>query len=179
MVACVHHSLLLASILRHQGVPVRLRAGNAKYISDDDRVRVSHAICEVWDAHRNVWFLVDPDRHRIDFNPREFEFASETWQKLRTQTIKKKYYISRYESVDQATAHLLCLDLSYVVGVEEPYWDDPPIVTKIDNSLKDISDTELQLLDKIAALLKDPDQHLDKLINTKADNNSLNHNREL
>ena len=125
-----------------------------------------------------MWFLVDPDRHKIDFRRQEFEFASETWQKTRNENIEKKYYISRYKSVDQATAHLLCLDLSYVIGAEEPYWNDPPIVTKIENSIHDISDSELQLLDNIAALLKNPDNHLEELFNIKENNSSLKVNRE-
>jgi hypothetical protein len=32
VVACVHHSMLLASMLRHRGIPLRIRAGFAKYI---------------------------------------------------------------------------------------------------------------------------------------------------
>jgi hypothetical protein len=176
VVACVHHSLLLASILRHKGIPVRLRAGNAKYIGKDKRVRVTHAICEVWDTRRNAWFLVDPDRHKIDLDPQEFEFACETWYKIRNGNIEKKYYISRYKSVDQAAAHLVWLDLSYVISAEEPYWNDPLIVTKINDSINDISNNELLLLDNIAALLKNPDNHLDELVSIKISNNSLNPN---
>jgi hypothetical protein len=66
------------------------------------------------------------------------------------------------------------LDLSYIIRAEEPYWNDPPIVTKIENSISDISNNELQLLDNIAALLKDPDNHLDELVSIKISNNSLN-----
>ena len=179
VVACVHHSLLLASILRHQGIPVRLRAGNAKYIGDDNRIRITHAICEVWDNQRKVWFLVDPDRDKIDFDRQEFEFATETWQKLRKKNIEKKFYVSRYKSVDQATAHLVWLDLSYVTGTEEPYWNDPPIVTKVEKNFDDLSSSELQLMDKIATLIKEPDHHLNELDNIKENNSSLKYNGEL
>lgn len=174
VVACVHHSLLLASILRHQGIPVRLRAGHAKYIGDDSSVRVTHVICEVWDAQRDTWILVDPDRHKINFDRQEFEFACETWYKLRNQSIDKKYYISRYNSVDQAAAHLVWLDLSYVTGAEEPYWNDPPIVTKIAKSINELSNAEMQLLDDIAELLKSPDNNVDDLKNMKQNNPPLN-----
>ena len=47
VVACVHHCMLFASILRHHGIPVRIRAGFAKYIGDRNDVRVSHVVCEV------------------------------------------------------------------------------------------------------------------------------------
>ncbi|MBN2357437.1 hypothetical protein JXO59_15085, partial [candidate division KSB1 bacterium] len=155
-----------------------LRAGNARYIGDDKRIRVTHAICEVWDARRKAWILVDPDRHRIDFDRQEFEFAAETWQGLRNESIDKKYYVSRYSSVDQTAAHSLCLDLSYVIGAEEPYWNDPPIVNKIKKSIHDISDSEVQLLDKIARLLLKPDHHLNELETIKANNPSLDYEKK-
>jgi hypothetical protein len=173
VVACVHHSLLLASILRHQGIPVRLRAGNAKYIGDDNRIRVTHAICEVWDDQRKVWFLVDPDRHKIDFDRQEFELASETWHRLRNKNIEKKFYVSRYKSVDQAAVHLVWLDLSYIARTEEPYWNDPPLINKVQKSIEDLSSSELQLLDKIVMLLRKPDQHFEELITVKQNSSSL------
>jgi hypothetical protein len=173
VVACVHHSLLLASILRHQKIPVRLRAGNAKYIGDDKRIRVTHAICEVWDDQRKIWFLVDPDRQKIDFDREEFEFASETWHRLRSKNIEEKYYVSRYKSIDQASAHLVWLDLSYVTKTEEPYWNDPPLVNKVEKSINDLSSSELQLFDKIAMLLNKPDHHFDELVAIKENSSSL------
>jgi len=173
VVACVHHSLLLASILRHQRIPVRLRAGNAKYIGDDKRVRVTHAICEVWDDQRKIWFLVDPDRQKIDFERKEFEFASETWHRLRNKNIDKKFYVSRYKSVDQASAHLVWLDLSYVTRTEEPYWNDPPLVNKVEKSINDLSISELQLFDKIAMLLNKLDHHFNELVDIKENSSSL------
>lgn len=179
IVACVHHSLLLASILRYKGIPVRLRAGNAKYIADDKRIRVSHAICEVWDERRNKWFLVDPDRHKIDFDRHEFEFACETWDRLNSTSIERKHYVSRYKSVDQATTHLVWLDLSYVTGAEDPYWRDPPIVQKTEQGIQNLSEPELQLLNRIATLLNQPDRHLNELIQIKEKNSSLNIGGEL
>jgi hypothetical protein len=177
VVACVHHSLLLASILRYRGIPIRIRAGYAKYIGDDNNVRVSHVVCEVWDNERNVWFLVDPDRNKVDFKRQEFEFAFESWRLLRNHKIDKKYYISRYKSVDQATAHLLCHDLSYVIGKEEPYWNDPPIVNKIVEGISDLSKIELQLLDNVAERLSKPDMYLDELVSIQRNNNSLMYNK--
>ena len=163
VVACVHHSMLLASILRHRGIPVRIRAGYAKYIGDDDNIRVSHVVCEVWDRKRNEWFLVDPDRRRVDFPRHQFEFAHETWERLKSRDLNEKHYVSRYSTVDQATVHLLCHDLSYVIGDEELYWHDPPVVGKARAGISALSQDQLQLLDKIAGMLKEPDIHLDEL----------------
>lgn len=67
VVARWHHGLLLTSMLRHQGVPVRMRAGFARYIGQDSGLHVGHVICEVWDEERDRWGLVDPDRQMVDF----------------------------------------------------------------------------------------------------------------
>jgi len=112
---------------------------------------------------KKKWFLVDSDRNKIDFNRREFEFPGETWRKLRNKNIKKKFYVSCYKSVDQASAHLIWIDLSYVIGAEEPYWNDPPLVNKVHKSIDDLSGFELQLLDKIATLLNKQGLHLKEL----------------
>lgn len=165
VVACVHHCMLFASICRHRGIPVRIRAGFAKYIGEDDRIRVSHVVCEVWDHEQNQWILVDPDRQRVDFPRHEFEFAYETWGRLRSNNLDKNQYVSRYKTVDQATVHLLCHDLSYVIGNEEPYWNDPSIVAKSQTGITGLSQNELELLDKISAFLKNPDVHLEELVN--------------
>ncbi|MBD3414920.1 MAG: hypothetical protein GF421_10880 [Candidatus Aminicenantes bacterium] len=163
VVACVHHSMLLASILRFRGIPVRIRAGHAKYIGGQNGIRVTHAICEVWADEDSKWILVDPDRQRINFPRHEFEFSYETWNHLRNSNLGNEQYISRYKSVDQATVHVICLDLSYLIGKEEPYWLDPPIVYQVTKGISDLSEAELQVLDKIAAYLKEPDDHLDEM----------------
>jgi len=169
VVACVHHSMLLASILRHRGIPVRIRAGYATYIGGGKNLRVSHVVCEVWDEERNIWILVDPDRRRIDFPRREFEFAHETWSRLRKGGLGTERYISRYGTADRATVHLLCHDLAYVLGTEEPYWDDPPIVSRIESSISELSADELETLDRLATLLEEPDNHFEELLEMRDD----------
>ena len=173
LVACVHHSMLLASILRHRGIPVRIRAGFATYIGGRKDLRVSHVVCEVWDGERSRWILIDPDRERIDFPRDEFEFAHEVWFRLRKGNLGSAKYISRYGCVDHVTAHLLFHDLSYVIGTEEIYWEDPPIVSKIETSIADLSAGELQVLDRIADLLVDPDDHLDELTGIQTETSFL------
>ena len=173
VVACVHHSMLLASILRHQGVPVRMRAGFATYIGGRNNLRVTHVVCEVWDRERGIWILVDPDRERVDVPRREFEFAHEVWRRIREGDLGDAQYISRYNSVDQAALHLLFLDLSYVIGAETIYWEDPPVVAKVEESFEELDDDELQVVDSIAILLVEPENHLDELAGIRAENEFL------
>jgi hypothetical protein len=163
VVACVHHSMLLGSILRHRGIPVRIRSGFAKYIGDRKDIRVSHIICEVWDQEHSEWILVDPDRQKVNFSRNEFEFSYETWTLLRNNNLGNIRYVSKDGNVDRVTFHLLIYDLSYIIGDEESYWEDPSIVSQINEGISDLSEYELQVLDKIAVYLKNPDNHLREL----------------
>ncbi len=163
VVACVHHSMLLASILRHRGIPVRIRAGFAKYIGDRKDIKVSHVICEIWDQENSRWIFIDPDRQKVNLSRNEFEFAHETWNRLRNNNLGSSKYISRYGNVVRATIHLLSHDLSYIIGDEESYWNDPLIVSKITEGISDLSENELKVLDDLAVYLKEPDDYLKNL----------------
>ncbi|MFC2088535.1 transglutaminase domain-containing protein [Calditrichota bacterium] len=163
VVACVHHSMLLASILRYQGIPVRIRAGFAKYIGDNEDIKVSHVICEIWDQKINKWIMVDPDRKKVNFSRSEFEFSYETWYRIRNNKLGESKYISRYGNVVPATIHLLIHDLSYLIGEEKPYWIDPEFVTQTQEGISKISENDLEVLDNLAKYLEFPDIHLNDL----------------
>lgn len=69
-VAWCHHGLLLASILRHQGKSVRLRAGFARYYEEHVAVRFSHVVCEVWNnvfRFNHIWLRELLKRRRSGF----------------------------------------------------------------------------------------------------------------
>ena len=163
IVACVHHSLLFASIFKHRGVPVRLRFGFAKYIGGNNKYRVSHAICEVWDAKNMKWFLVDPDRQIMDLQWSRFESAGQAWRLLRSGRLQKDLYISSHGSADRAALHLLCHDLSALLGKEMVYWEDPPIVDELESGVSDLDEGKLKVLDRIAELIERPDNNIDEL----------------
>ncbi|MBL0345045.1 transglutaminase-like domain-containing protein [Candidatus Villigracilis affinis] len=54
---CRDHSLLLVSMLRHQGIPARARCGFAAYFMPDHFE--DHWVVEYWNAEQNRWALVD------------------------------------------------------------------------------------------------------------------------
>ena len=54
---CRDFSLLLVSILRHQGVPARARCGFGTYFLPDHYE--DHWVCEYWNATQGRWVLVD------------------------------------------------------------------------------------------------------------------------
>jgi hypothetical protein len=65
LLTCRYNSILLASILKYRGIPVRVRYGFAPYL--DPGYHAGHVICEVWNINENRWMLVDPSMNMIDF----------------------------------------------------------------------------------------------------------------
>jgi hypothetical protein len=86
---CRHFSLLLAAILRAQGVPARARCGFGAYFMAG-RFE-DHWVCEYWHAEQRRWILVDAQidaLHRetlaMDFDPLDvprdrFVIAGDAW----------------------------------------------------------------------------------------------------
>jgi hypothetical protein len=71
---CRDFALLLAAILRHQGVPARARAGFGTYFTPDRYE--DHWVCEYWQREEAHWVMVDPqldtlqcEALSIDFDP--------------------------------------------------------------------------------------------------------------
>ena len=71
---CRDFTVLLCTLARAQGIPVRARVGFARYFSPD--FHVDHEIVEWWDAGQHRWRLADPelserhlDHYRIGFDP--------------------------------------------------------------------------------------------------------------
>jgi excinuclease ABC subunit A len=57
---CRNFAVLLVSILRHQGIPARLRIGFAGYFGSKKPRYWDHRITEYWSEKSGRWVLVDP-----------------------------------------------------------------------------------------------------------------------
>lgn len=91
---CRDHSLLLVSMLRHQGIPARARCGFAAYFMPDHFE--DHWVVEYWNVEQSRWILVDPqldelqrDALKIPFDtldvPRDqFIVGGKAWQMCRS-----------------------------------------------------------------------------------------------
>jgi pimeloyl-ACP methyl ester carboxylesterase len=173
VVACHHHGLLLASILRNQGIPVRIRAGFARYFEEKAGVRFGHVVCEVWDEKEQKWLLVDPDRNMVDFPKNKFQFSQDAWMALREKDLDPVRYTSALSEGSHAILHILMQDLSCVVGEEKLYWDEPEFLHATIHDINVLTADELLLLDSIASLLSNPDQNLLLLQKIYDDNHFL------
>jgi hypothetical protein len=75
---CRDASLLLCSMLRHKGIPARIRVGFATYIKIGlglKPLKIDHVVTEYWDAAAERWKLVDAeqDEHLIQHNRIDFD----------------------------------------------------------------------------------------------------------
>jgi hypothetical protein len=85
IVDCRHHAALLCSILRHQGVPARVRCGFATYLEKSHYQ--DHWVTEYWDTASERWVLEDPDLVKHDIPREEFITAGEAWQQVRSSKV--------------------------------------------------------------------------------------------
>jgi hypothetical protein len=163
VVACLHHSLLFASILRELGTPVRIRVGFAPYIGRrvGKDVNISHVVCEVWNVQESRWMYVDPDRNMIDFPRDEFITGAQAWQRLRTSDLDISKFRSAFFEKEQSVLDMLRLDFLYGLREEVMYWGDSgapeiPEYTELTN-------VELRALDRMARLLENAGGNLVEL----------------
>lgn len=163
IVACYHHSLLLASILRYQGKSVRLRGGFARYFEDEMKVRFGHVICEVWDDDEKKWKLIDPDRNYINMSAHRFESPSEAWRNFRNPKSQSVKYISSVGEGAQAILHALLLDQAFVLANERSYWHTPEFLFTNDFVLDDLNRDQIKIINEIALLMDQPEFNLEKL----------------
>jgi excinuclease ABC subunit A len=103
--ACRDFAVLFVSLLRHQGIPARMRVGFAKYLDPDGPFFCDHWIAEFWDAAQQRWVLADP---QIDDVQREgygitantldlrrnldFVLAGSAWQQCRQGRAKSTLF---------------------------------------------------------------------------------------
>ncbi len=91
---CRDFSVMLAAILRHQGVPARARCGFGTCFIPGHYA--DHWVCECWNAVQNRWILVDAqldalmqDALKLDFDPLDtprdrFIVGGKAWQMCRS-----------------------------------------------------------------------------------------------
>ncbi len=91
---CRDFSVMLAAMLRYQGVPARARCGFGTYFEPSKYI--DHWACEYWDAAQSRWVLVDAQLDelmvhvlKIDFDPLDtprdrFIVGGTAWQLCRS-----------------------------------------------------------------------------------------------
>jgi len=170
VVACYHHGLMLTSILRSKGIPVRMRAGFARYFEKKAKVRFGHVICEIWNEEESRWIWIDPDREFVDMRKDQFELPLYAWQNLRMDRLPKVKYTAALMEGEQAILHILLLDHLFVMADDQLYWHQPSLLYTRNFSLDNLKERELLIFDQIAKLLEEPDMSLAQLQEIYKDN---------
>ena len=99
---CRDYSLLLTALLRHHGIPARVRFGFSRYFTPD--FGHDHVVVEYWNRQQARWLLVDPQQddlhvqaNRLTFDPhaipqRQLPFAGDIWQQARAGVLDPERY---------------------------------------------------------------------------------------
>ena len=155
---CRDHSLLLVSILRHQGIPARARCGFAAYFMPNHFE--DHWVVEYWNAKQNCWVMVDAqldklqqDALKVNFDvldvPRDqFIVGGKAWQMCRTgEQDPNKFGIFDMKGLGFVRGNLV-RDVASLNKMELLPWDCWGVILK--EELDDPND--LAMLDEIAEL---------------------------
>ncbi len=102
--------------------------------------------------------LVDTNPKRVDFPRSEFQPGGEAWLHLQAEQTTPETY--------QSDSDLFYVKLNFghdfnaILGTGPHYWEAPPLFHV---KIQEMEEWQLTLLDRLANLLKKPDQNLGKL----------------
>jgi hypothetical protein len=156
---CRDFSVMLTTILRHQGVPARARCGFGRYFLPNHYE--DHWVCEYWDAAQNRWVLVDAqldelqcEKLSIQFEPLDvprdqFIVAGKAWQLCRTgQANPDTFGIFDMYGLWFVRGNAV-RDVASLNKMELLPWDGWGIIEAKD---EDLSPEDLSFLDQVAKL---------------------------
>ncbi len=156
---CRHFSLLLTSMLRHQGVPARARCGFGTYFLPDHYE--DHWVCEYWSAAEKRWVTVDAQLDalqrqtlQIGFNtydmpPNQFVPGGQAWQLCRAgQADPERFGIFEMHGMWFIRGDLV-RDFASLTKIELLPWDSWGL---IDKDEKEVTEEDRVLLDHAARL---------------------------
>jgi hypothetical protein len=151
---CRHFAVILATVLRANEIPARVRCGFGTYFNPG--FFEDHVVCEVWEATERRWRLVDPqfdeiwrkalhiDHNVLDVPRDRFLMAADAWVLCREGTADPKKF-GIFKGLNK---------------MELLRWDDWGAMP---NPVQPLSNDQLAFFDRLAALTKTPDATLDEL----------------
>jgi excinuclease ABC subunit A len=172
---CRDFALLFVSMLRHKGIPARIRVGFAKYLDPKGPMFIDHWIAEYWDVSQNRWILTDPGidhitRETLEISTnlsdlhhnRDFFPAGSAWKLCRSGKFKSSLfrYSDRWKGMPCIRGNLLH-DFQTLNKLElglMDFWDKLSYKSETSLSIEDKN-----LLDNIATLTSEVDTGLDEL----------------
>ena len=159
---CRDMALLLCSVLRHRGIPARVRVGFARYIPPQPPFAYTdHVITEYWNQTEERWKRVDAEQSEdliqqnnvtfdvLNIPPEEFITGGDAWKMGRANpelwdtfgvndNVKGRWFVASY----------LIYDLAALNRHETLLWDSWGMM----KNLGKLSDEDLEFLDRLANL---------------------------
>ncbi len=172
---CRDFALLHVSMLRHKGIPARMRVGYAKYLDASGPMHYDHWISEYWDPFQQRWILFDPQIDEIQRaayqvtadvsdlrRDVDFHVAGSAWKAAREGRIKSTFFRfnGHWKGFPCIRGNLLH-DFQSLNKIElsvYDHWDE--LATKSETSL---TPDEKLLLDRIAELTCRGDEAYDEI----------------
>jgi hypothetical protein len=170
---CRHFTLLHVAMLRRQGVAARARCGFGAYFEKGKFV--DHWVTEYWNEAGRRWVLVDAqldarqrELFKIAFDPLDvprdqFLIAGQGWQLCRAgKADPQAFGILDMHGLWFVASNVI-RDVAALNNHEMLPWDVWGAMTREDSAI------DLALIDRLAALTRDPDVDLDALRSAYAD----------
>jgi hypothetical protein len=143
VLGCREYAIILASVLKYRGIPVRVRCGHATYL--EPGFHVSHTVCEVWNKKDKRWMLVDPSTGMIDFNRDKFDFSNEAWLKMQKGEIDPNLYMAPPNTSGLVSiVGKISPDLLSILGTEFTIYQYAPILEYTLNNQNKLSTEQIE-----------------------------------
>lgn len=153
------YAVLLASMLRHRGIPARARCGFARYLGPE--MHYARWVCEYWREREQRWVRVDAGlldeaerkRHPTHFDPldvphTQFLAAGKAWQMCRVwRADPRRFGLHRGDCGLAYVASQLVRDLACLNKVEMLASDSWELAY---SAFDYLWDSDLRLLDRVA-----------------------------
>ena len=164
---CRHFTLLQVAMLRSQGLPARARCGFGAYFETGKFL--DHWVTEYWNEEQGRWIMVDAqldprqrELFRLAFDPLDmphgqFLIAGEAWTLCREgATDPQAFGILDMHGLWFIASNVI-RDLAALNNREMLPWDGWGAM------VMDDSKVDIDLIDRIATLTREPDKHFDEL----------------
>ena len=171
---CRFVSVLVSSIYKSKGVPCRSRAGFAPYFQPG--TSMDHWINQIWLEKENRWLTFDADGlydglglplEPYDMPLEQFDWAAEAWLAIRrgeTDGARFLYADGQGTNSLRAVGRYLIYDLHAIMNHEISYVFQPKCMEDFLLQGQALPEERLQELDRLAALLLDPDANFSRLL---------------
>ncbi len=168
VLSCRFQAMLLASMMKSRGIPARVRVGFGGYLAPESGKHFDHWITEIWNERKSRWIFVDPGVQRIDFD--EFELARDVWLDARAGKVDPQKYGFHVWWGREYIVGNLCHDLFANLNDELIYWQGPNLFYK---DVEQLSAEDTAFVDRLAHLLKHPEENLNELTRLASEDEQL------